>query len=116
MSSRAISVGNTAPTVTLLTPPDGGFTDWGRASVFQIQVSDPEDTGAITCNRVRWTIYLGHASHAHPFTTGVGCRVGAPIYPDGAEHGETENVFTVLEVSYTDAGANGVAGATGTTK
>ena len=116
MSAKAISVGNTAPTVSLLTPPDGGFTDWGRASVFQIQVSDPEDTGAITCNRVRWTIYLGHASHAHPFTTGVGCKVGAPIYPDGAEHGETENVYTVLEVSYTDAGANGVAGATGTTK
>ena len=116
VSAKAISVGNTAPTVSLLTPPDGGFTDWGRASVFQIQVSDPEDTGAITCNRVRWTIYLGHASHAHPFTTGVGCKVGAPIYPDGAEHGETENVYTILEVSYTDAGANGVAGATGTTK
>ena len=105
--SQNISVGNTAPTVKLIAPADGSFTDWGRAVIYQVQVMDDEDTGAIACNRVRYTILLGHSTHAHPYATGIGCKFGVPIFPDApGEHGTTENLYSVLEVSYTDAGAD----------
>ena len=110
--AEQITVGNTAPTVTIVTPADGGFFDWGKAAIYTVEIVDPESTGPVDCNRVRYELAIGHATHAHPTRTGIGCRIGVPM-PLEAGHGETENIFGVLTVSYTDAGANGVPAATG---
>lgn len=114
LTSREITVGNTAPTVEL-TLPDGGFFDWGNAVPYQVNITDPEDGNAVACARVAWTFGLGHNEHAHPVNSGAGCVAGIPT-PTDAGHGETENVFGVLNVSYRDGGANGVPGATGDTQ
>jgi glucose/arabinose dehydrogenase/type 1 glutamine amidotransferase len=113
--STPITVGNAAPTVTLTSPENGGFFDGGKAVIYDVEISDPEGTGDAACNRVHYQLSIGHASHAHPRRDGRGCRIGVPMPPD-AGHGATENIFGVLEVSYTDAGANGVPAATGSTR
>ncbi len=38
-----VTVGNTAPTVTIEFPPDGGFFNWGDQVRYTIKVTDPED-------------------------------------------------------------------------
>ena len=43
-----ITVGNTAPTVTIEFPPDGGFFNWGDQVRYTVKVTDPED-GQIDC-------------------------------------------------------------------
>ena len=47
-----ITAGNTSPTVTINTPVDGDFFDWGQSIPYTVTVTDPED-GAIDCNRVQ---------------------------------------------------------------
>ena len=46
-----MTVGNTAPTVTLTTPADGQLFSFGDTVPFQVTVSDPED-GTIDCAEV----------------------------------------------------------------
>ncbi|WP_154675489.1 PQQ-dependent sugar dehydrogenase [Parafrankia elaeagni] len=112
LASEEITVGNTAPTVALTTPVNGLFFSWGEGIPFQVQITDPEDGTAVTCSRVSWTFGLGHNQHAHPINSGTGCQGTVPT-PADAGHGETENVFGVLGVTYRDNGANGIPGATG---
>ena len=112
LSSKQITVGNTAPTVTLPSPANGGFFSWGDAIPYAVTVSDPEDGTNVVCSRVAWTFGLGHNQHGHPLSSGTGCTGGVPT-PTDAGHGDTENVFGVLGVTYTDGGANGVPPATG---
>ena len=38
-----ITVGNTAPTVSITFPPDGGFFNWGDQVDYTVTVTDPED-------------------------------------------------------------------------
>ena len=38
-----ITVGNTAPTIEILTPENGSFVDWGDTVAFEVKVTDPED-------------------------------------------------------------------------
>ena len=111
ITSTTISVGNVAPTLTVSTP-NGGFFDWGQAVPFTVTTSDPEDGNATVCSRVSWTFGLGHDAHAHPLSQGTGCQFAIPTPADATEHGETENIFGVVVVRYTDGGANGVAPAT----
>lgn len=115
ITSRQITVGNTEPTVTLASPTDGGFFSWGDAVPYAINVDDPEDGSAIDCARAAWTFGIGHNEHAHPLNNGTGCA-GAVVTPTDEGHGETENVFGVLSMTYTDRGANGVPAATGETQ
>ncbi|MFI7627948.1 PQQ-dependent sugar dehydrogenase [Microbispora rosea] len=111
LATTEITVGNTAPTVGIETPGDGGFIDWGNAVPFKVKVTDQEDGDDPTCSRVAWTFGLGHDTHAHPITTGTGCTVTWATPADAPEHGETENIFGVVVVSYRDNGANGIPGA-----
>src|SRR5262249_41690802 len=59
-----ITVGNTAPTITIDTPLDGDFFEWGDKLPYKVTVSDPED-GAIDCSRVVVTFVLVHDTHGH---------------------------------------------------
>ncbi|GAB3881743.1 hypothetical protein GCM10029964_038320 [Kibdelosporangium lantanae] len=111
-ASVPITVGNTAPTVTLTLPPNGGFFDWGDQIQFNITVTDPED-GTITCTDVKLQSILGHDTHGHPLDQYTGCsgRVQTTL---SSGHTEGDNVFSVLEASYTDkGGAGGAAPLTG---
>jgi glucose/arabinose dehydrogenase/PKD repeat protein len=97
-----VSVGNTAPVVTLTAPADGGFFDWGDRVNFTVTVTDPED-GSINCSRVLLQYSLGHDEHAHPVQQYSGCS-GTVQTSMGDGHGADANIFGVLEASYTDGG------------
>ncbi|MFE5122773.1 PQQ-dependent sugar dehydrogenase [Streptomyces sp. NPDC056669] len=104
-ASVHITVGNTAPTVTLELPGDGQLFTFGDKVPFRIKVSDPED-GTIDCAKVKITHLLGHDSHAHPITSATGCEGTLQTLADG-EHDENANIFGVFDAEYTDKGAGG---------
>ncbi|MEV1331185.1 ThuA domain-containing protein [Micromonospora costi] len=104
-----VTVGNTAPTVTIEFPPDGGFFDWGDQVRYTVRVTDPED-GEIDCDRVQLQVLLGHDEHAHPLEQHTGCT-GTVQTSLASGHGAEANVFTVFEATYTDLGGAGGAGA-----
>jgi glucose/arabinose dehydrogenase/PKD repeat protein len=97
-----ISVGNTAPSVTLQSPPDGGLFSFGDTVPFQVNVSDPED-GTIDCTKVKVTYLLGHDSHSHAITSRNGCSGSIPVPVDG-EHDPAANIYGVFDAEYTDKG------------
>jgi len=104
-ASVIISVGNTAPTVTLNTPANGSLFAFGDTKPYTITVTDPED-GTIDCSRVKLSYLLGHDSHAHLITSQNGCSGNLQIPPDG-EHDTAANLYAVFDAEYTDKGANG---------
>ncbi|GFJ77078.1 OmpL47-type beta-barrel domain-containing protein [Phytohabitans houttuyneae] len=100
-----ITVGNTAPTVTIEFPPQGGFFDWGDQVKYTVKVTDPED-GTIDCSKVTLQYFLGHDEHAHPLQSYTGCE-GSVQTSLASGHGADANVFAVFEASYTDEGGAG---------
>lgn len=101
-----VSVGNTAPRVDIVWPPNGGVFTFGDEIEYEIQVSDREDQ-AIDTSRLVVQPALGHDTHAHPFeqhraTTGR----FQTLLDDG--HGGDADLFQVLSAAYTDGGAPGV--------
>jgi PKD repeat protein/type 1 glutamine amidotransferase len=102
-----ITVGNTAPVVTLTLPPNGGFFDWGAQVNYTVTVTDPED-GTIDCSRVVLQYLLGHDEHAHPLQQKTGCSGSIQTSQDSG-HGGDANIFAVLEATYTDLGGPGSA-------
>ncbi|MGW4115903.1 PQQ-dependent sugar dehydrogenase [Actinosynnema sp. NPDC004786] len=105
-----ITVGNSAPVVTLNTPANGSLFSFGDTVPYTITVTDAED-GAIDCTRVKLSYILGHDSHGHPITSSTGCSGTLQIPVDG-EHDSAANLFAVFDAEYTDQGANGVPPAT----
>jgi cytochrome c len=107
-----ITVGNTAPTVVLTTPPDGGVFGFGDRVPFNVEVTDPEDGTGVDCSRVVVEYILGHDDHGHPLSRATGCSgVLQTVADDG--HGADANVFGVINATYTDGGANGLPPLTG---
>ncbi|CCK24936.1 glucose/sorbosone dehydrogenase [Streptomyces davaonensis JCM 4913] len=101
-ASLVVTVGNTAPTVTLRTPDDGALFAFGDTLPFTIEAIDPED-GQVDCAKVTLTYLLGHDSHEHQITSTNGCTGSITIPPDG-EHDAAANLYGVLDATYTDAG------------
>ncbi|TDB72367.1 lectin [Micromonospora sp. KC723] len=95
-----ITVGNTAPSVTINTPAAGELFAFGDTVPFSITVNDPED-GAIDCAKVKMTYILGHDSHGHQITSKAGCSGTLTIPVDG-EHDDAANIFAVFDAEYTD--------------
>ncbi|MBX9421435.1 PQQ-dependent sugar dehydrogenase [Streptomyces lateritius] len=104
-ASTQITVGNTAPRVTLDLPVDGRVYDFGAAIPFKVTVTDPED-GTVDCSKVKITFVVGHDSHGHPQTSTTGCTGTLQTLADG-EHDPNANIFGVIDAEYTDKGANG---------
>ncbi|MEO3816964.1 ThuA domain-containing protein [Plantactinospora sp. B24E8] len=100
-----ITVGNTAPTVTIEFPPEGGFFYWGDQVRYTVTVTDPEEE-TIDCDRVKLQYYLGHDEHAHPLDEYTGCT-GLVQTSLAAGHGEDADIFAVFEATYTDGGGAG---------
>ncbi|MFF5230826.1 ThuA domain-containing protein [Dactylosporangium sp. NPDC000521] len=107
-----VTVGNTAPKVTITLPPNGGFYEWGDQVAFTVTVTDPED-GPVDCSKVQVQYLLGHDEHAHPLNQLTGCS-GTIQTSLASGHGADANVFAVIEASYVDkGGAGGAAPLTG---
>jgi cytochrome c len=104
-ASIAITVGNTAPTVTLTAPPSGGFFNWGDRVNYSVTVTDPED-GTVACGSVILQAILGHDTHGHPLDQTIGCT-GTVTTTLSSGHSDGDNVFYVLEATYTDKGGAG---------
>ncbi|KOV82839.1 PQQ-dependent sugar dehydrogenase [Nocardia sp. NRRL S-836] len=109
-TSVVVTVGNTAPVVTLNTPVNGSLFSYGDTIPYTITVTDAED-GTIDCSRVKLSYILGHDSHGHPITSQNGCSGSLTIPVDG-EHDTAANIYAVFDAEYTDNGANGVPAAT----
>ncbi|MBE1592304.1 carbohydrate-binding protein [Nonomuraea angiospora] len=101
-ASLVITVGNTAPTVTLTTPADGQLFSYGQAVPFKVTVTDPED-GTVDCAGVKVTYLLGHDNHTHAITSKNGCE-GSIIIPTDGEHDAAANLYGVFDAEYTDKG------------
>ncbi|MET8159772.1 carbohydrate-binding protein [Sphaerisporangium sp. NPDC005289] len=101
-ASVVITVGNTAPTVTLTQPIDGQLFSFGDTVPYQMTVTDPED-GTIDCTRASLTYLLGHDSHRHQITSKTGCS-GSMVVPTDGEHDAAANIYGVFDAAYTDKG------------
>ncbi|MGW0064585.1 carbohydrate-binding protein [Streptosporangium sandarakinum] len=101
-ASVPITVGNTAPTVTIREPAPGRLTAFGDAVPWSVTVTDPED-GAVDCGKVTMAYVLGHDQHAHQITSQNGCS-GTIIIPVDGEHDDAANIFPIFDASYTDKG------------
>jgi len=102
-ANTTITVGNTAPTVSVDAPVEGGLFAFGESIPFSVTVTDPED-GAVDCSRVEVTFVLGHDEHGHAEETVHGCQGVLPTYAEDVSHGG--NVFGVVSASYTDLGGS----------
>ena len=110
-----VVAGNTRPVVTIEIPENGQFAAFGDKVPYKISVTDAQDgsTGSgISCSDVTLNVSLGHDLHAHTLSTHTGCE-GTVDTLLTSGHGDTANVFTVLEAIYTDKGATGSVPLTG---
>jgi PKD repeat protein/glucose/arabinose dehydrogenase len=109
-----ISVGNTAPDVTIELPPEGAIAAFGEEIPYRLRIEDAEDA-EIDCTRAVVQVFLGHDEHAHPmteYTPDADCEGTVRTEADAA-HGDTANIFPILEARYTDTGAEGLEPLTG---
>ena len=103
-STQTITVGNTAPTITVEEPPNGGFFTFGDVIDYRVTVTDPED-GEIDCQDVVVQPALGHDEHAHPYDQYLGCEGSIPVNGDTGHIGA--DIFGIITVTYTDQGGEG---------
>ncbi|MEU6039901.1 ThuA domain-containing protein [Actinomadura sp. NPDC047616] len=101
-----ITVGNSRPKVTIVSPPNGGMFDFGDTVPFKIKVTDPEDR-TIDCDRVVVQSQLGHDNHLHPLDNYTGCA-GEIVTDPGDSHGPGQNLYYAISAQYEDKGAPGV--------
>ncbi|MFG1874697.1 PQQ-dependent sugar dehydrogenase [Sphaerisporangium sp. NPDC049003] len=97
-----VTVGNTAPVVSIQLPQNGQVFSFGDAVPYRITATDAED-GTIDCSRVKMNYILGHDTHGHPMATATGCT-GTIQTPLNGEHDGAANLFGVWDAEYTDAG------------
>jgi PKD repeat protein/type 1 glutamine amidotransferase len=102
-ASTVITVGNTAPTVTVTTPIDGDFFEWGQNLPYTVTVTDPEDA-TIDCSRVTVTFVLVHDTHGHAEESQTGCSGVLHTDAEDASHGGY--LAGGISATYTDTGPN----------
>ncbi|WP_243731726.1 ThuA domain-containing protein [Nocardioides ochotonae] len=105
-----IVAGNTAPTVELTLPVDGGFFEFGDYLRYEVEVTDPED-GTIDCDRVVVQPGLGHDEHSHDYEQYTGCSGTLALPGDSGHVGA--NIFGTIKATYTDGGAGDAGALTG---
>jgi cytochrome c len=103
--TRTVTVGNTAPTVTVTSPRAGSFFDWGENVPFEVTVTDPED-GPVDCSRVTVTFVLGHDGHGHGMGSTTGCTGVLATPADGGDHAGGY-LYGGISAEYTDLGGGG---------
>ncbi|WP_345458255.1 ThuA domain-containing protein [Nocardioides marinquilinus] len=111
VSNINIVVGNTAPTVELVAPVEGGFFEFGDTMRYSVEVTDPEDGDAIDCQRVVVQAGLGHDEHSHGYEQYRGCEGVLPLPGDEGHNGA--NIFGTITATYTDGGSGDVPALSG---
>ncbi|WP_331769001.1 ThuA domain-containing protein (plasmid) [Embleya sp. NBC_00888] len=106
-ASVPIVVGNTAPTVSITVPTNGGFFEWGDSLPWQVSVSDAQD-GTVDCADIVVQPALGHDEHAHPADPVRACSGVAATFLD--EGHAAANAFWAIDARYTDRGGPGGIG------
>ncbi|MFI5928599.1 ThuA domain-containing protein [Micromonospora sp. NPDC051543] len=104
-ASVVVTVGNSAPVVTVNTPLNGQTFTFGDAIPFSVTVTDAQD-GTINCARVKVNYVLGHDSHGHQLASAQGCTGVIQTSADG-EHDSAANIFGIIDAEYTDLGGGG---------
>ncbi|MGC4772121.1 ThuA domain-containing protein [Micromonospora sp. DT44] len=104
-ASVVVTVGNSAPVVTVNTPLNGQTFNFGDAIPFSVTVTDAQD-GTINCARVKVNYVLGHDSHGHQLASAQGCTGVIQTSADG-EHDTAANIFGIIDAEYTDLGGGG---------
>ena len=117
-TSTLISVGNTPPTITMDSPLNGGFFDWGDLISYAFTVTDAEDgsteNATIDCSSMIFQPFVGHDDHSHPLDQYNACDGFFPIID--AHGSDGDNLFYLVEASYTDKGFENAPGLTSTTR
>ncbi|OLF11475.1 hypothetical protein BLA60_10915 [Actinophytocola xinjiangensis] len=102
-----VTVGNTAPEVTLESPADGQVFDWGVPVPIRVDVADVEDgfteDGSIGCREVVTEYGVRHARQDHLMGKRTGCAGTVETVIDEL-HTTAEDVEYYLESSYEDTG------------
>ena len=111
--STVITVGNSAPVISINIPADGGFFEWGQHIPYAVSVTDAEDA-SIDCSRVEVTFVLIHDTHGHAEQNKFGCS--GYLDTDAADASHGGYIAGGVSVSYTDNGATGGVPALSTTK
>ncbi len=106
-----VLVGNQPPVLTLKTTP-GPETPFafGGTVTYQVTVADDQP---VDCAKVSVSYVLGHEQHGHPQSSSAGCT-GSFATPVDTGHAGAANLSAVFGASYTDPGADGQPGLTGT--
>ncbi|RKQ84793.1 PKD domain-containing protein [Solirubrobacter pauli] len=104
VKTTQITVGNTQPKITITTPAEGGFFDWGDRIPFTVTVEDAED-GPGDCSKVEVTFVLLHDDHGHGEQNLLGCSGTLQTLAEDVNHGG--HLAGGISVTYTDKGANG---------
>ncbi|MET8280356.1 ThuA domain-containing protein [Micromonospora sp. NPDC005174] len=104
-ASVVVTVGNSAPVVTVNTPLNGQTFTFGDAIPFSVTVTDAQD-GTVNCARVKVNYVLGHDSHGHQLGSAQGCTGVIQTSADG-EHDTAANIFGIIDAEYTDLGGGG---------
>ena len=102
-ASLVVTVGNTAPTVTLTDADRRPAVHLRRHGAVHRSASATPRTARSTARRVTVTYPLGHDSHAHQITSQTGCS-GTITVPVDGEHDAAANIFGVFDATYTDNG------------
>ena len=106
-ANTTITVGNTAPTVTVNVPADGGLFAFGNNIPYSVTVTDD---APVNCANVVVTFVLGHSTHGHAQASSTGCTGVLPTEANDVSHDPNpSNVFGVISASYTDVGGAGGA-------
>ncbi|HYD47709.1 MAG TPA: ThuA domain-containing protein [Terriglobales bacterium] len=100
-----VIAGNAPPRVRILEPAAGTEIVAGTPVTLVGEAEDDED-GTIDCQDLQWDIRLGHNAHSHPGSLLRGCSVS--FNPTTGSHTAGSNLFYVVELSYTDRGAQGL--------
>ena len=98
-----VTAGNTAPTVSIEWPVEGGIIDEGGLVPYRIAIDDPDDP-SIDETRVVVRPHLGRDSHTLPLAAKAGAT-GTVRITRTPHYNPKENRFAALDVRYTDGGA-----------
>lgn len=111
VANVSVAAGNNKPVVTINQPPNGAIFDWGKSLSYSVSVSDLEDGstsgGTIACSNLVIAPLLGHNDHSHGQGIFNACSgiFTTPLNTDS----DSDNLFFVLNASYTDRGAPNVS-------
>ena len=112
-----ITVGNTAPSITIDWPLEGGFFDFDESIAYRLRVSDAEDD-TMPPERVTVQPFTGFDTHRLPLEAQTGPEGFITITRAFTHTPDLHFVdrFAVLEARYTDGGVPGLGALTATAR